>query len=195
MYKHSWLFRNLPNLLSTIRIIISVFLIIFIHEPIIFLVLYLVCGLSDVLDGYIARLTGTESALGAKLDSIADMFLTGVIFFFLINSYGALLLSLWPIIVCIGCIRICNIIVAYIKYHNFVILHTYANKATGLLLFFIPIAYSLLENMVFLWIICTVALLSSIEECIIHIKEKELDPNRIGVWTKKVNKNIKESKE
>jgi len=37
-----------------------------------FLILYVICGLSDVLDGIIARKTNTTSNFGAKLDTIAD---------------------------------------------------------------------------------------------------------------------------
>lgn len=34
---------------------------------------YIAAGFSDMIDGTIARKTGTESAFGAKLDSIADL--------------------------------------------------------------------------------------------------------------------------
>ena len=42
-------------------------------SPAVFWTLYLLCGLSDVLDGAVARSTGTVSLLGEKLDTIADI--------------------------------------------------------------------------------------------------------------------------
>lgn len=33
---------------------------------------YIICGITDMLDGFIARATHTTSQLGADLDSIAD---------------------------------------------------------------------------------------------------------------------------
>ena len=38
-----------------------------------FFLVYTLTGLTDVLDGWIARMTKTASDFGAKLDSIADL--------------------------------------------------------------------------------------------------------------------------
>ena len=46
-----------------------------------FYVLYMFCGLTDMIDGTIARKTGAVSNFGAKLDTAADfvfMFVCGV---------------------------------------------------------------------------------------------------------------------
>ena len=37
-----------------------------------FWVLYLIAGLTDMLDGFLARRWGVESKFGARLDSLAD---------------------------------------------------------------------------------------------------------------------------
>ena len=42
-------------------------------SPAIFWTLYLLCGLSDVLYGALARAMGTVSRLGERLDTIADI--------------------------------------------------------------------------------------------------------------------------
>lgn len=75
MLKSEWVYRmkHLPNIISTIRIPLSISLILFIHHSLIFITIYLFCGVSDILDGYIARKTKSQSILGAKLDSIADL--------------------------------------------------------------------------------------------------------------------------
>lgn len=41
-----------------------------------FMVLYVLAGLTDMLDGFIARKAGTVSETGARLDTIADLVFT-----------------------------------------------------------------------------------------------------------------------
>ena len=53
-----------------------------------FTVFYIAAGLSDMLDGFVARKTDTVSKLGAKLDTIAD-------FVFFLLYYQALLFHIY----------------------------------------------------------------------------------------------------
>ncbi|MBO6094368.1 MAG: CDP-alcohol phosphatidyltransferase family protein, partial [Oscillospiraceae bacterium] len=46
-----------------------------------FYVLYIVAGLSDMLDGFVARKTDTVSEFGSRLDTIADFVLVAVCLF------------------------------------------------------------------------------------------------------------------
>jgi len=46
-----------------------------------FYIIYLICGTSDVLDGYIARKYKTSDSYGAALDSIADFVFFGIMLF------------------------------------------------------------------------------------------------------------------
>lgn len=62
------------------------------NEPNLFFVLYILCGISDVLDGLIARALHTESEIGATLDSVADlifaiMYIIKILPSFLLLSY------------------------------------------------------------------------------------------------------------
>ncbi len=68
---------NLPNLLSLIRLIMVPFLIMLLSNGSfkIALFLFLVCGITDYLDGLIARKYGIQTALGAFLDPLADKIL------------------------------------------------------------------------------------------------------------------------
>lgn len=43
-----------------------------------FFVLYLAAGLTDIIDGAVARSTNTVSAFGARLDSLADIMFVSV---------------------------------------------------------------------------------------------------------------------
>ena len=65
---------NLPNLLSLFRLFITVFFILLIMQDRyrIALALFILQGISDLLDGFFARRMGIKTALGAYLDPLAD---------------------------------------------------------------------------------------------------------------------------
>jgi cardiolipin synthase (CMP-forming) len=65
---------NLPNLLSVFRLFVTVFFIIAINygRPDIALLLFIIQALSDVLDGFLARIMKAKTYLGAFLDPMAD---------------------------------------------------------------------------------------------------------------------------
>ena len=65
----------MANALTVSRIVLSIALL---APPALspaFLLICALAGVTDMLDGYVARRTGTESELGARLDSIADLIL------------------------------------------------------------------------------------------------------------------------
>jgi CDP-diacylglycerol--glycerol-3-phosphate 3-phosphatidyltransferase len=64
------------------------------------LVLFVIAGITDHLDGYVARKTGSSSSLGALLDLVADKLLIIVTLFYLI-SYESSLMLLIPSLVII----------------------------------------------------------------------------------------------
>ena len=66
---------NIPNILSLFRIIAAPFLLLggWFGMPDLFFVLFGLMLLSDVLDGFIARVWNQTSQLGARLDSYGDI--------------------------------------------------------------------------------------------------------------------------
>lgn len=73
--------RIVPNCITLSRISLALMLLFLTPLSSAFLTIYLLCGLTDLIDGFIARKTGTTSSLGAKLDSAADTVLVGVSLF------------------------------------------------------------------------------------------------------------------
>ena len=64
--------KRLPNLLTLLRMLGAAALIgLDVQRPA-FWIIYALCGLSDMLDGHLARRLHAESALGGRLDSAAD---------------------------------------------------------------------------------------------------------------------------
>ncbi|WP_028305600.1 CDP-alcohol phosphatidyltransferase family protein [Desulfitobacterium sp. PCE1] len=177
--------KSMPNWLSLSRILLSFGLLFVEPLSLSFYVIYIACGFSDMLDGFIARKTGTTSNLGAKIDSLADLVMVGILLVILlpiINPEAAILL--WVIF--IGVIRLAAMIVAQIKYNSFASLHTYGNKATGLVLFLFPLLLSFSHTDVLMYIICVLASISAIEELLIHLTSDELLLNRKGLLERKL---------
>lgn len=175
--------KFIPNSISFCRIILS--LLMFFVKPLsaAFYGIYLLCGLSDVLDGFIARKTGTTSRFGAKIDSFADFIMVGVfivVLFPIVNPPSTIVI--W--IIFIGLIKVASMAVILKKYQTFAILHTYGNKLTGLLLFLFPMMLPFSDPTVLMAIICVVASLTAIEELMINLISKELQLDKPSIFVK-----------
>jgi len=173
--------KAIPNCISFSRIIFS--LILFFIKPLnlTFYTIYIICGLSDILDGFIARKTGTTSSLGEKIDSLADLIMICVLFYVfypIINP--SMKIIIW--LVLIGIIRLLSMAVAMRKYKTFAMLHTYGNKITGLILFIFPMLISLIHTTVLVFVICVLASISAIEEFIIQLTSTELQVNSRSIF-------------
>jgi CDP-diacylglycerol--glycerol-3-phosphate 3-phosphatidyltransferase len=172
--------RNIPNVITALRIALSIALLFTSPLSPVFFIIYIICGLTDMIDGYLARKMRITSKLGSKLDSIADMVFIAVMIVILVPILN---LSKWILIwiLLIAIIRIISVIIALHKYHKFAGLHTYSNKATGLALFCFTILLNFTEIHVLASVMCTMASLSAVEELIIQLFSKELDSDIKGL--------------
>ena len=84
------------------------------------LLLFIFAGITDHLDGYVARKTGSTSNLGALLDLVADKLLVVIILFYLISYHSSLLLIIPSIIIVVREIVISSLrqILAEVKGEN-----------------------------------------------------------------------------
>jgi cardiolipin synthase (CMP-forming) len=80
---------NLPNTLTVARIvIIPIFITAVIYDrPHHALILFVIAAVTDLLDGFLARVTNQKTALGSFLDPLADKFLL-TSSFILFSVYG-----------------------------------------------------------------------------------------------------------
>jgi CDP-diacylglycerol--glycerol-3-phosphate 3-phosphatidyltransferase len=178
--------KYLPNILSICRIILALAIIFTKPLSTLFFILYFSAGISDVFDGYIARKTNNTSGVGATLDSIADFIFIAVMLCILLQIIR---IPLWMVIWIAGIaiIRGLSLIIGFIKFHSIAFLHTYANKATGLLLFCFPAILVLTGLTATGILLCTVASISAIEDLAINIRSKELIKDVISIFRIKVN--------
>ena len=126
--------KHLPNILSSLRIVGSVALLVSNVSGIPFWVLYIVSGISDIADGWLARKLGCATKTGALLDSLADICF---VICCALRLIPILVFPIWLLIWAgvIVVIKIINQVSALVMYGRCCFLHTLANKVTGVLLF------------------------------------------------------------
>ena len=82
---------NLPNFLTLIRIVAIPFFLVLLSSRLYLeaLVVFILVGLTDALDGAVARMTGQQTVLGAYLDPVADKLLV-ISSFVMLGLIGAI---------------------------------------------------------------------------------------------------------
>ena len=126
--------KHLPNILSSLRIVGTVVLLLSDVSSILFGVLYIVCGISDIADGWLARKLKCVTRTGALLDSLADIcFVVCCVWKLLSILELPQWLWLWAGVIVV--IKVVNQLSALVMYGRCCFPHTIANKATGFLLF------------------------------------------------------------
>ena len=153
----------MANIISSIRIICSIGLL---FCPVLspaFLALYLIAGITDILDGAVARKTNTVSELGSKLDTIADFALVAVC---LIRLMPILNIETWMYIwvAIIAIIKAINIASGFVMQKKLVAVHSVMNKVTGALLFVLPFTICFVELRYSVAVVCAVATFAAIQE-------------------------------
>ena len=155
--------KNIANMLTGFRILGSVLLLFCPVFSELFIIIYLFCGFSDMIDGTIARKTNSAGEFGAKLDTVADLVFVAVS---LMKLLPAIRIPgwLWIWVSIIATIKIGNIIWGYVSKKQFISLHTIMNKVTGLLLFLLPLTIPFGELNYIAIAVCSIATLSAIQE-------------------------------
>ena len=141
MWEHRF---DMANIITGIRIICSIVLLFCpVFSPV-FYALYIIAGVSDMTDGAVARKTGTVSEFGSKLDTAADFVLVIVC---LIKLIPVIHVPTWLIIwiIVIAVIKAINMISGCVMRKEIVSLHTKMNKATGMLLFLLPLTLTFID--------------------------------------------------
>ena len=153
----------MANIITGIRIVISVVLL---FCPVLspaFLVLYITAGITDVIDGAVARKTGTVSEFGSKLDTAADIVFIAVC---LIKLLPVMHIPVWLYIwiAVIAFIKAANIAAGYIRQKEFIAVHSILIKVTGGLLFVFPLSLAFVDLRYGAAVACAAATIAAVYE-------------------------------
>ena len=160
--------KHIANILTGYRILGSILLLFFPVFSVPFYSIYLLCGFSDMIDGTIARKTKSTSEFGSKLDTAADLMFVTVSLIKLLPAIH-IPVWLWIWIAVIAIIKIGVIAFGFIRSNKLICLHTFLNKATGFLLFLLPLTLNFIEPVYSSAAVCSMATLSAINE-VYHAK-------------------------
>lgn len=164
--------KHIANILTACRIFGSILLLLFPAFSKEFYIIYLLCGFSDMIDGTIARKTNSTSQFGSQLDTVADLIFVVVSLLKLLPAiHIPEWLWIWGCLIAI--IKINNIIWGYVSKKQFISVHTIMNKATGLLLFLLPLTISFVKLKYTAIVVCSIATFSAIQEGFYVIADRE----------------------
>ena len=155
--------KHIANIITGLRIVLSLPLLLMPLTSAWFCVIYLLCGLSDMIDGAVARRTKSASEFGARLDTVSDfVFMTVALIKFV--PHLTIPAWLWIWIGVIAMIKIGNAAWGFVRTKELISPHTLLNKITGLLLFLLPVTISFVDPAYTLPIVCTLATVAAIHE-------------------------------
>jgi len=190
--------KHIPNAITIARIILVAFLIFIPPLSAASIVIFLIAGMTDMVDGVLARrIKDAHSELGAELDSIADMFMVIVSVFVILPAMG-----LWPSLrfVFLGALafKLLSAVPGLIKHRKVFFLHTISNKILALMLFLGAILYFIFGGMLgvniyFVFLIVAVFIITAEEMVIISMLDY---PNKDikGFWhVKRINEEYRKS--
>lgn len=164
--------KHIASIITSCRILFSMGILCFPAFSPEFYTMYFLCGLSDMIDGTIARKTNAVSEFGSKLDTVADFV------FVVVCSIKLLPLVhiptwLWIWIGVIAVIKTANIAWGFVHMKRFLSVHTVLNKITGFALFLLPLTLTFIEPTYTVLVVCCLATVAAIQERYCVAKESE----------------------
>ena len=142
-----------PNIISASRGIAALAMLFFPAFSTGFWALYCWGGLSDMIDGPIARRLGSVSETGSRVDSVADLVFVVCSAVLILPSVD-LPLWVWLWIAAIGIVKLAGIIIGSCRQRELSVPHSMANKLTGILLFCLLFAIVRFDALIPAVIVC-----------------------------------------
>lgn len=156
---------NIPNCITLVRVIGTVALLFITPLSVPFFIVYTLSGVTDVLDGTVARLTKTETVFGKRLDSIADL-----------SFYAVMLIRIFPILwdtlphsiwFWVGLIIVMRLLfysIGLLQTKNLPSSHSILNKLTGFMIFAVPYILKTAFFKPYCWSICLISSIGTLQD-------------------------------
>jgi phosphatidylglycerophosphate synthase len=129
---------NVPNTLSVIRLlgVPLLFWLVYLESAVWFVSWFVILGLTDYFDGFLARRWNQATEFGSFLDAIADVAYYMSAAWFLIYLFPEYLQPNIPHIIGMLVIFSVSVLIAKVKAGSFRFLHTHLSRLSGVLVFF-----------------------------------------------------------
>lgn len=179
--------KRIPNILSVLRILLSLAMPSVIDFPPALAAMVLIVGLTDIADGFIARRYHCESVAGARLDTLGDWIFFGMAGILFLMKYKQIVDEhIWELLTVAG-VRFFSLCTAKYRFGRFLSVHTIGNKISVFLIYLILLLI-IFEKAVMGMMVKTVlmiALLSAVEELLIILVNKEIDLDQRCLFRRK----------
>ncbi len=160
------------NVLTSMRIGLSGVLLLLKPLGPAFYFVYALAGLTDMLDGAVARKTGTESRAGEMLDSAGDLVFAAAALVCLLPIYKEEIpFWLWAAVAFVIYLKVKNAIAGCFMQGKIVTMHTALNKLTALALFALPFVCNWVSIAIYGGICAGLALAATIEAFIRSLQD------------------------
>ena len=184
--------KTIPNMLSISRLILIPAMIIpsyFIQDEqqarFIFLIMFIVIGVTDKLDGTLARYLNQTTALGAKLDTVADMVFYPLIALWLYRFESGVVGEWWNLIYFLLALYFVKMIVGRMKFGYIPAFHTIGAKTFSASLYFFMILSILSPEFAktIFPLLCVIGYINQLEETYILLTRDSVDENIKSVFS------------
>ena len=183
--------KTIPNMLSVSRLILIPAMLIPAYyiedEPqarFVFLIMFIIIGVTDKLDGTLARYLNQTTALGAKLDTIADMVFYPLIALWLYRFESGVVGEWWNLVYFLLALYFFKMVTGKIKFGYVPAFHTIGAKTFSASLYFFMIAAILdpvLAKSIFP-VLCVIGYINQLEETYILLTRDSIDENIRSVF-------------
>ena len=183
--------KTIPNMLSISRLILIPAMIIpayYIQNEaqarLVFLIMFIIIGVTDKLDGTLARYLNQTTALGAKLDTIADMVFYPLIALWLYRFESGVVGEWWNLVYFLLALYFFKMVTGKIKFGYVPAFHTIGAKTFSASLYFFMIAAILdpiLAKSIFP-VLCVIGYINQLEETYILLTRDSVDENIRSVF-------------
>jgi CDP-diacylglycerol--glycerol-3-phosphate 3-phosphatidyltransferase len=150
----------------------------------VFLIMFIIIGVTDKLDGTLARYLNQTTALGAKLDTIADMVFYPLIALWLYRFESGVVGGWWNLVYFLLALYFFKMIVGKIKFGYMPAFHTIGAKTFSASLYFFMITAILdadLAKTIFP-VLCVIGYINQVEETYIMLTRDSVDENIRSVF-------------
>ena len=168
--------KHIANIITECRILFSLLLLFFPTASARFYIFYLFCGLTDMIDGTIARKMGSVSELGSRLDTVADFVFLAIAFFKFLPILS-LPMWLWMWILTIAVIKAITIVWKLVIERKLIAFHSVLNKITGACLFVLPLSLGAVDIKYSGSFVCSIAMIAALQELFVETKKRATKKN------------------
>jgi len=172
--------KHVPNILSVLRIALSPVIVATADQPMLLAALMLFSGLTDAVDGIIARRFGCRTTLGARLDSLGDWAFFAAVGWVFCTRYESVVRACLTELLLVLAIRVVAVGVGWVRFGRVISVHTVGNKLSAMLAFVLlvrivlrgPVPVGIMRA------VLIVAIAAALEELVILLRSRTSDPDR-----------------